>query len=158
MWVVNVGSESSQDRKNGLIIECPMCGCPNRPSDRLCTYCRAELSAAPAQPGFIKSVADYLEYYMNYLKFRLKTPRRASNAKHMSKTVLVTLFALSLVGVGLYLLFAAIKGAGFLYLCIGLLLVLYGGGVLNNLYRRGGDSGSGSRGQGGGGGGSDRYH
>jgi hypothetical protein len=140
-----MGSESSQDRKPDLVIECPKCGCPNLPTDRLCTYCRQELSAVAVQPGFFESVARFLEYYMHYLKFRLKTPRKSSRAKQLAKTMLVILLSASLIVPGLYLLFASITGAGFIYLCLGLLLVLYGGSALNNYFRRGGSRPGGSR-------------
>jgi len=134
-------SESSQDEKRDLNIECPKCGCPNRLTDKLCTYCRQELSAVAIEPGFFESVARYIEYQMNYLKFRLKTPRKFSSGKRFAKRVLVIFLSLSLIGPGLYLLIASIQGAGFLYLCLGILLVLYGGAALRNHFKGGSDSG-----------------
>ncbi|MDH5541862.1 MAG: hypothetical protein OEY64_02745 [Nitrospinota bacterium] len=116
--------------QSGQIIDCPKCGCPNRSTDIRCTYCRVELSSA--KPG----LGDRLEHYFNYLKFKYKLPRYATSAREAVKYSLIIMAALLLFFAGSYLIYLAMTGEGFLYLCIGILLCLYGGGAIYSVYNR----------------------
>jgi len=116
--------------RSGQIIDCPECGCPNRLTDERCTYCRVEL--ASVKPG----TAEKMESYFNYLKFRYKLPHYASSARLAIKYSLFILASVLLFCAGVYMIYLAMSGEGFLYLCIGILLCLYGGGALYTVHNK----------------------
>ncbi len=123
-----------RERKNGPAtplgaLECGKCGCPNKQGDNYCSYCNAELSKAT--PGFKETLEQYLNYYLNRIRFQYKVPSYSV----LLKMMLTTFFSSSLFVSGLYVIYFAInKSGGFAALCIGTLMALYGGAALYNMF------------------------
>jgi len=110
-------------------VDCPSCGCPNKPTDTVCMYCRGELSAgAVSLTRYVKAYANWFSRYLAYWM-----------AGYVGNSI--RLFASALMGIILSLAgFAtAVKGldsGSFLWFAVGALMALYGAAMLFNLAKR----------------------
>jgi len=108
------------------VVECRNCGCPNRPDDVRCIYCRSVLSARPGKHTAGAFLAAFL--------YRLRQSSFPDSVARTAKAGFVLFVSAALITAGLYLFYSAITGGGFLTFCLGVLLTLYGGAALLNIF------------------------
>lgn len=117
------GKRGSAGRKI-MVLECPQCGCPNRPKDRLCMYCNAELKSTGV------TVKMAVEYYANYLRDFLAS----GNAVPYLYLLLTVAIAVLMTSFGVWFIVSGVKEGGMINWALGTLLLLYGVAALGNAY------------------------
>ena len=105
----------------GEFVDCPHCGCPNRITDRACSYCERDLSSSPGVATRIKKAVDTIKW-----RYRLKS-RRPATGKGVAWTILTVAVGLTLALLGGYLIYSAVATASAGKLLMGVIFALYGG-------------------------------
>jgi hypothetical protein len=108
------------------VVECHNCGCPNRPDDIRCIYCRSVLSARSGK----RTAGAFLTAFL----YRLRQSRFPDSVARAVESGLVLFVSAALITAGLYLFYSAITVGGFLTFCLGVLFTLYGGAALLNIF------------------------
>ncbi|MEE8482977.1 MAG: hypothetical protein V3S46_00130 [Nitrospinota bacterium] len=111
-------------------VECPKCGCPNRPEDTHCMYCRKPLVYPEnSVRGFVAAYANYFRRVILTLKWRITSGRMKILGGRLTAFAVSTL----LIAAGAAFLFAGIKTGGTLNWVLGALLLIYGISAIINL-------------------------
>jgi hypothetical protein len=111
--------------KNAVLeVECPECGCPNKPGSLRCMYCSSPLPSAvkPASTSF-------------FAKFRglFASPGRKSKPRStLFKAVYPAIIALLFLPISIVFLANALKHGGILNWTVASVLALYGGTALKD--------------------------
>ncbi len=109
-------------------IDCPSCGCPNRPRDRRCMYCREELHAGSA--SFRIALSPYIT---NLRKFFNPVPDSKSGSP-IWKIALSVLLSSALLAIGVTFIMKGMHQPGYFNWMVAALLVIYGVAALRNAY------------------------
>jgi len=116
------GDQSPKDfpRVMGDFIDCPHCGCPNRPTDNLCSFCAKNLSSSPGVSSRIRKAVERM-------KWRYKMRRgHAPTGRSVAASVMTLVLGLSLAALGGYFTLQGITGGSVSWTLIGGIFVAYG--------------------------------
>lgn len=120
-------------RITGGFVNCPTCGCPNRASDHVCSFCGELLGKGESMGGRIREAVETLKW-----RYKLKSPQAARGvARRYAGGLATALLALALLGLGGWFLATAVAASAFSEFLIGALFALYGGYALVQVLRRG---------------------
>lgn len=110
-------------RKTGSYVNCPQCGCPNKDSDRFCSYCEAPIDGKPAMSARFRRAVETL-------RWRYKLKSRKTGYKTAARKRLGALFTiflgLALTALGGWFLVSALATSAFSEFAIGAMFALYG--------------------------------
>ncbi|MDH4183097.1 MAG: hypothetical protein OEV92_02660 [Nitrospinota bacterium] len=105
----------------GDFIDCPHCGCPNRPTDHTCSYCSKQLFEKPGVSSKIRKAVETMKW-----RYKLQ-PGVRSSARGVAAPIFTILLGLSLMGVGGYFLLQGYLAASVSRFLIGAIFAGYGG-------------------------------
>ncbi len=109
-------------------IECPGCGCPNRPSEQKCMYCQAELQGPAA------AIKEHLYPYLNNIRAFLSFQPPADEVKGLLRSAFALLLAAVFIGLGVTFAFRGVRHGGYFNWTVCALLLFYGGAALRNAW------------------------
>ncbi len=124
------GGRTGQSGRRIESVECPKCGCPNKPGASCCMFCEMELEYKNA--GFSYAVL----YYGNYLKSRLGGARLRFPVKPglVGRVIFTALLACILGVIGAGLVIRGIEGGGFFNWAVGGLCLAYAASLMVDAY------------------------
>ena len=121
--------DSSQTKKDYL--NCPHCGCPNKPNDTICSFCDAALNEKPPLPVLLREYVESLKW-----RYKLKSPGSSPSqvVKEKAGSVLTVLLGLVMGVIGGWFFLRAMATGGFADFIIGAVFALYGAfAIINTL-------------------------
>jgi len=104
----------------GDFIDCPHCGCPNRPTDHTCSFCDKVLSNSPGVSSRIKKAVDRVKWRYNMRR------GHPISARGMMATAMIMVLSVSLASLGGYFTYQGIIGGTVSWTLIGVIFVVYG--------------------------------
>lgn len=110
------------------VLECPECGCPYRPGDQKCMYCRTELTG----PGAAIKVRLY-PYISNIREF-FAHHRAEQSRPGAVKSFWAAAIAFLLLVAGTAFLVRGFEQGGYVNWTVGILLFLYGGAASRTVW------------------------
>lgn len=110
------------------ILECPDCGCPNRPGDLKCMYCRADLTGPRA------AIKVRLYPYISNIREFFHSHRQEASRPGAAKSAWAAVIALLLTVAGTAFLARGYQQGGYANWTLGILLFLYGGAALHAVW------------------------
>lgn len=109
-------------------IECPGCGCPNRPSEQKCMYCQSELQGPAA------AIKGHIYPYLHDIRAFFSFQQPAHEVKGLLRSGLALLLAAVFIGLGVSFAIRATGHGGYFNWTIAALLLFYGGAALRNAW------------------------
>lgn len=109
-------------------IECPGCGCPNRPSEQKCMYCQAELQGPAA------AIKGHLYPYLNNIRAFFSFQQPPDEVNGWLRSGLALLLAAVFIGLGVTFAIRGVRHGGYFNWTVGALLLIYGGAALRNAW------------------------
>ncbi len=104
-------------------LECPQCGCPNRQSDTVCSYCDAPLSLKPGMSIRFRNAVESLKW-----RYKLKSPKADAGkaARKYAGNLFTLLLGVALAALGAWFFLGAVSSSSFSEFIIGAVFMLYG--------------------------------
>lgn len=104
-------------------LNCPHCGCPNKVSDTICSYCDAPLASKAGMSVRFRRAFESLKW-----RYKLKSPRSSASAavKKYSGNMFTLILGAALALLGGWFFLTAVSSSSFSEFIIGALFMLYG--------------------------------
>jgi hypothetical protein len=109
-------------KKAVLVVECPKCGCPNKPGSNNCMYCSTPL------PNSLKDASQSL--LGKFRRFFRSGPRSSIRRSTILNATYPAIISLFFIPVSVVFLVNALKHGGILNWAVASILALYGGTAL----------------------------